>query len=65
MSDDGNNETGFCGTNSGDANVASSYQTQDFELCNYDFPDDGYDYLKHFRTTGRGWGGYINANAVF
>lgn len=37
------------------------YKHADFELGEYGFPEDGYDYSKHFRTIGGGGGVFMNA----
>lgn len=38
-----------------------AYKSRDFELGEYGFPDDGYDYSQHFRTIGGGGGVFIDA----
>lgn len=37
------------------------YAARDYELGEYGFPDDGYDYSQHFRTIGGGGGVFIDA----
>lgn len=39
----------------------TQYKTEEYELGEYGFPDDGYDYSKHFRSIGGGGGVYIDA----
>lgn len=43
------------------APLHSSYKAKDYELGEYGFPDDGYDYSKHFRTIGGGGGVFMDA----
>lgn len=38
-----------------------TYKSHDFELGEYGFPDDGYDYSQHFRAIGGGGGVFIDA----
>lgn len=38
-----------------------TYKSNDFELGEYGFPDDGYDYSQHFRAIGGGGGVFIDA----
>lgn len=63
-SNDSKYENSFYNINSDDSNVANSYQTPDFELGQYGLPDEGYDDLKYFTTTGQGGGVYIIAGTV-
>lgn len=38
-----------------------NFQKQTYELGEFGFPDDGYDYSKHFRTIGGGGGVFMDA----
>lgn len=43
------------------AEVVSGLERKAFELGEFGFPDDGYDYAKHFRAIGGGGGVYVGA----
>lgn len=40
-----------------------AHKTQEYELGEFGFADDGYDYAKHFRTIGGGGGVFIDAES--
>lgn len=44
-----------------DSDVSKTYSSRDYELGEFGFPEDGYDYAKHFRSIGGGGGVYMSS----
>lgn len=40
--------------------IGQNYKARGYEYGEFGFPDDGYDYYKHFRAIGGGDGGFID-----
>lgn len=61
VSDNPDEADALTGNVRGTDDLSTSYKACDYEYGEFGFPEDGYDYSKHFRTIGGGGGVFMSA----